>query len=311
MQSAVSRNIREMQKENGRKLVSGLTAVKTGSGKNPWMETPEGVLILPAERGGGGARLKDSSARHLPEFYPADPEEAFRMARSAALYADTYRTPILVRLDYEVRFGMAEIGPLRPGKAEKRRGDYSHAASGGLPAAFSDSAWNRVSGSGRRGLIVRGPAALKLQEILNGYPAGRILRLGTPWPFPEERARDFLSGLAEVLVLDEERDRLLNAVYAVKGKYDLRISGGRGGGSLAARATKVEVGGLTQTYRQGLDGTGSKPATSIEFRVNNVASFENLVPNASGEIIVTIVGIDTTSACEAHLGCMFISRVAE
>ncbi len=94
-------------------------------------------------------------------------------------------------------------------------------------------------------------------------------------------------------------------------KYDLRISGGRGGGSLAARATKVEVGGLTQTYRQGLDGTGSKPATSIEFRVNNVASFENLVPNASGEIIVTIVGIDTTSACEAHLGCMFISRVAE
>ena len=53
--------------------------------------------------------------------------------------------------------------------------------------------------------------------------AGRILRLGTPWPFPEERARDFLAGLAEVLVLDEERDRLLNAVYAVKGKYDLRI----------------------------------------------------------------------------------------
>ena len=110
-----------------------------------------------------------------------------------------------------------------PGKAEKRRGDYSHAVSRGLPEAFSDSAWNRVSGSGRRGIIVRGPAALKLQEVLNGYPAGRILRLGTPWPFPEERARDFLAGLAEVLVLDEERDRLLNAVYAVKGKYDLRI----------------------------------------------------------------------------------------
>ena len=223
MQSSVSRKIREMRRGNGRELVSGLTAVKTGAGTNPWMETPEGVLILPAERAAGGVRLKDSSARHLPEFFPADPEEAFRMARSAALYADTYRTPILVRLDYEVRFGMAEIGPARPGKAEKRRGDYSHNDSCGLPEAFSDSAWNRVSGSGRRGIIVRGPAALKLQEILNGYPAGRILRLGTPWPFPEERARDFLAGLTEVLVLDEERDRLLNAVYAVKGKYDLRI----------------------------------------------------------------------------------------
>ena len=223
MQSSVSRNIREMRRENGRKLVSGLTAVKTGAGTNPWLETSEGVMVLPAEKASGGARLKDSSTRHLAEFYPADPEEAFRMARSAALYADTYRTPILVRLDYEVRFGMAEIGPVRPGKAEKRRGDYCHTASRGLPEAFSDSAWNRVSGSGRRGIIVRGPAALKLQEVLNGYPAGRILRLGTPWPFPEERARDFLAGLAEVLVLDEERDRLLNAVYAVKGKYDLRV----------------------------------------------------------------------------------------
>ena len=223
MQSSESRSIREMYREKGRKLVSGLSAVKTGAGTNPWMETPDGVLILQAEAAAGGVMLKDSSARHLPEFYPADPEEAFRMARSASLYADTYRTPILVRLDYEVRFGMAEIGPVRPGKAEKRRGDYRHAASCGLPEAFSDSAWNRVSGSGRRGIIVRGPAVLKLQEILNGYPAGRILRLGTPWPFPEERVRDFLAGLSEVLVLDEERESLLNAVYAVKGKYDLRI----------------------------------------------------------------------------------------
>ena len=223
MQSSEGRSIREMYRENGRKLVSGLSAVKIGAGTNPWMETPDGVLILPAEASAGGLMLKDRSTQHLPEFYPADPEEAFRMARSAGLYADTYRTPILVRLDYEVRFGMAEIGPVRSGKAEKRRGDYRHTVSCGLPEAFSDSAWNRISGSGLRGIIVRGPAALKLQEILNGYPAGRILRLGTSWPFPEERVRDFLTGLSEVLVLDEEREGLLNAVYAVKGKYDLRI----------------------------------------------------------------------------------------
>ena len=83
MQSSESRNIQEMYRENGRKLVSGLSAVKKGAGTNPWMETPDGVLILPAEAAAGSAMLKDSSARHLPEFYPADPEEAFRMARSA------------------------------------------------------------------------------------------------------------------------------------------------------------------------------------------------------------------------------------
>ncbi|MBQ7535040.1 MAG: hypothetical protein IJT43_05400 [Stomatobaculum sp.] len=224
MQKEYSRLFRETREENGRQLVSGLSAVRLGAGRNPRMETSEGVVILPAEAGAsGGVRLRDSGNRHLPEFYPADPEEAFRMARSASLYADTYRTPILVRLDYEVRCGMAEIGPVRPGAAEKRRDDYQHTASARLPEAFSDSAWNRVSGSGRRGIIVRGPAALKLPEILNGYPAGRILRLGTPWPFPEERVRDYLTSISEVLVLDEERDRLLTAVYAVKGKYDLHV----------------------------------------------------------------------------------------
>lgn len=94
-------------------------------------------------------------------------------------------------------------------------------------------------------------------------------------------------------------------------KYDIRISGGRGGGSLAARQTQVSIGGTTLTYNQGLDGNGSKPATSIDFRTNNVAVFENLAPNASGEITISVIGIDTTSACEAHIGCMFISKVAE
>ena len=94
-------------------------------------------------------------------------------------------------------------------------------------------------------------------------------------------------------------------------KYDIKVSGGRGGGSLAARQTQITIGGTTLTYNQGLDGNGSKPATSINFRANNVAVFENVAPNASGEITLSIVGIDTTSACEAHIGCMFISEVVE
>lgn len=94
-------------------------------------------------------------------------------------------------------------------------------------------------------------------------------------------------------------------------KYDFRISGGRGGGSLAARKTMITIGGVNKTYNQGLDGTGSRPATSVDFRTNNVALFEGLSPNASGEITISVVGIDTGSACQAHVGCLFISRVAD
>ncbi len=94
-------------------------------------------------------------------------------------------------------------------------------------------------------------------------------------------------------------------------KYDIKVSGGRGGGSLTARKTQITIGGTSLTYNQGLDGTGSKPATSVEFRKNNVASFENLTPNDTGVITITIIGIDTTTACEAHIGCIFVSRVVE
>lgn len=94
-------------------------------------------------------------------------------------------------------------------------------------------------------------------------------------------------------------------------KYDIKVSGGRGGGSLAARQTQITIGGTTLTYNQGLDGNGSKPATSINFRANNVAVFENVAPDPSGNITISVVGIDTTTACEAHIGCMLISKVAE
>ena len=219
----------ELRKENRRKAavrcMSGQAAAALGAGRNPAVRTGEGLLILPADGAGGGtAAMKDDFSREIPEFYPADPEEAFRMARAACLYADTYRTPILVRLAYEVRFGMAEISPLRESASEKRRGDYRHESSpAGLPQAFSDSSWNRISGGGRKGIVVRGPAWLKLLELLDGYSGVRVMKLGTPCPFPEERIRDFLAGLSDVLVLDEERGRLLTSVYAVKGKYDLRV----------------------------------------------------------------------------------------
>lgn len=88
--------------------------------------------------------------------------------------------------------------------------------------AFSDSMWNRSSGSGRCGIIVRGAAYLRVCEILNGYTEVRILKLGTVWPVPEARILEFMKKIKQVLVLDETRAELLTHVYAIKGKYDLR-----------------------------------------------------------------------------------------
>ena len=94
-------------------------------------------------------------------------------------------------------------------------------------------------------------------------------------------------------------------------KYDIRISGGRGGGSLAVRQTKITIGSSDKTYNQGLDGTGSKPATSVNFRAKNVAVYEGVSPDGSGNIEINVVSVDTGTVNEAHVGCIFISRVVE
>ena len=93
-------------------------------------------------------------------------------------------------------------------------------------------------------------------------------------------------------------------------KYDLRISGARGGGGRDARQTKLSIGGIEKTYNQGLDGTNSKPATAVNFRTYNVAVYEGLSPNASGEIVISVTAIQQTVK-QAHVGCIFISRVVE
>lgn len=235
--------------------MNGKEAVQRGAAGNKRMETEDGIIIFPSDlseqtvRRGTGALPHTGRCARLPEFYPATPAEALGMARSACLYADTYRTPILIRLETEVREGRESLIPETLPKMRRRRnrtresgrsapgserrqasetaaGGRGSEGSAGVPhtvpgLAFSDSAWNRSTGHGDRGIIVRGPAFLRAAEILNGCRDVRILKIGTTWPVPEEKIRDFLSGVREVLVLDETREELLTGVYAVKGKYDL------------------------------------------------------------------------------------------
>ena len=94
-------------------------------------------------------------------------------------------------------------------------------------------------------------------------------------------------------------------------KYDILISGGRGGGGLTARQTKITIGSTNKTYNQGLGNTGSTPATSVDFRAHNIALFEGVSPDGSGDVEISVVAIDTGTANDAHVGCIFISRVVE
>ncbi len=237
------------------KIMTGDAAVRAAVPGTHILDTTDGIILFPdpgtggrsdGGTGGSAVRYRPRYAGHLPEFWPADAPEACEMARSARLYAETYRTPVLLRLPAEIRNSRISVIPKKRTMTELRSADYimdrkkqeEKAGRGALPGnppaapavprkplipeeAFSDSSWNPIYGHGGKGIIVRGPAYRKVIRILNGYSGVRVLKIGTAWPLPESQIRRFLQSVRTALVLDDTQSELLIPVYAVKGKYEL------------------------------------------------------------------------------------------
>ena len=83
-----------------------------------------------------------------------------------------------------------------------------------IGADFSALRYNRLTGSGRRGIVTGGVSDAYVREVLPEDAPVKLLKIGTPHPFPEELALEFLDGLEEVLAVEEldpvlERELLL------------------------------------------------------------------------------------------------------
>ncbi len=233
-------------------ILTGDAAVRASVPGAHILDTMDGIILFPEPgRADRAVRYRPRYAGHLPEFWPSDAIEACKMARSARLYAETYRTPVLIRLPAEIRSTrLTSSGREKRTMTERRSADYimersrkepgnnssgnadsfgnssrgnsGRTVSSPIPEeAFSDSCWNPITGHGGKGIIVRGPAYRKLVRILNGYTGVRVLKIGTAWPLPESQIRRFLQSVRTVLVIDDTQEDLLVPVYAVKGKFEL------------------------------------------------------------------------------------------
>ena len=107
------------------KTMTGDAAVRASVTGTRILDTAEGIIIFPgSERNSRTALYRPRYAGHLPEFWPSDAAEACKMARSARLYAETYRTPVLVRLPSEIRCSRITVVPRKPTITERRSADY-------------------------------------------------------------------------------------------------------------------------------------------------------------------------------------------
>lgn len=209
-----------------------------------------GMIVVSADDPGPISSQTEQDTRtfaefaKLPVFDPASPEEAYEMVGEAFKLSEEYSTPVILRPTTRVCHGCATVevsdvpekhipeGFVKDSKRwvifpklsyenhkkiEKRNARLSD--------IFSDSRFNSLTGSGRVGICAGGVSRAYMHEALDilGNPEVKILEVGTPFPFPERLAFEFLSGLDEVLVLEELDPVLEKALTYICGKYHLNV----------------------------------------------------------------------------------------
>ncbi len=154
----------------------------------------------------------------LPLLEPSSPREAYASVREAFAISERFDTPVLLRLTTRVSHTKenVEVGERQeaardafapdiakyvmvPGNAYRRHIRVEERMRE-LQAYAEASPLNRVESGGRTGVITSGAAYNYVREAL---PAASVLKLGMPYPWPDEKIRAFASGFAEVAVVEE------------------------------------------------------------------------------------------------------------
>ncbi len=184
----------------------------------------------------------------VPVFDPSSVVEAYEMIQEAYAFSEKYHTPVFLRPTTRVDHGYASISVKDPEEyvqheiegfvkdASKwvifpRLSVVNHAKieerNLSLRQTLSDYKRNYIlpakDYSGKVGLATHG---INYAYTIDAFGEGKhpkILKVSTPFPFPEKTALEFLEGLDEVLCIEELDPVIERALTQICGKYHLDV----------------------------------------------------------------------------------------
>jgi len=160
---------------------------------------------------------------NLPVFDPASAEEAYEMVQEAYRLSEEFELPVFLRPTTRVCHAGATIdiddAPkelpeisgftkepkwcIFPALSYKKHGELE-IKQRQISDKFSSSRFNRIEGSGRKGVAVSGISYLYAREIIDLYDLDvTLFKVGTPYPFPDKKCEEFLAKVDEVIVIEE------------------------------------------------------------------------------------------------------------
>ena len=214
-----------------------------------------GMVILVADDPGPISSQTEQDTRSfaayskLPCFDPSSVQEAYDMIQDAFRYSEQYRTPVLFRPTTRVCHGYASVTVKDPDEFAVNQPEgfvrdpakwvifprlsyQAHmnieARNVELQSVFSDYAHNVLTPAQapdcRRGIAVHGISATYVQEALGGKSVPHLLKIATPFPFPEQLALRFLSSVDEVLCIEELDPVIERELTYLCGKHHLNVT---------------------------------------------------------------------------------------
>lgn len=215
-----------------------------------------GMVILVADDPGPISSQTEQDTRHfarfskLPCFDPSTVQEAYDMVQDAFEYSEKYGTPVFFRSTTRVSHGYASIqvkdveeyknvepeGFVKDTKRWVIFPKLSYQAHINIEARNEEL--TKVFSKYKRNLLI--PAEDDCKELKKGIATGgfnytyvteamanlgqlRELKVSTPHPFPEQLAVEFLTGLEEVLCIEELDPVIERELIYIAGKYHLPV----------------------------------------------------------------------------------------
>ena len=215
-----------------------------------------GMVILVADDPGPISSQTEQDTRHfarfskLPCFAPSTVQEAYDMVQEAFEYSEKYGTPVFFRSTTRVSHGYASIqvkdveeyknvepeGFVKDTKRWVIFPKLSYQAHINIEARNEELA--KVFSQYKRNLLL--PAEDDCKELKKGIATGgfnytyvteamadlgqlRELKVSTSHPFPEQLAVEFLTGLEEVLCIEELDPVIERELIYIAGKYHLPV----------------------------------------------------------------------------------------
>lgn len=215
-----------------------------------------GMVVLVADDPGPISSQTEQDTRtfaayaKLPILDPSSPSEAYAMMGEAFDLSEELGCPVIVRPTTRVDHGYEDVEVADPEewRANEPEGFVrdpsrwvifpalsvrAHAAIEARDAALAErlasyarNAMTQTAGPGARprlGVATHGISATYVAENLSEKDDVRVLRVATPYPFPEPLAADFLEGLDEVLCVEELDPVIERALIATCGRRGINV----------------------------------------------------------------------------------------